>query len=92
MGSLPQLTAHTSAAVSAPRLTSGSGDSRSVLPAKVDADRYGECALSGGLRGKDLPVALPGGSEKIDKFPGGCAQIADAARPRQSRHRQQDTA
>ena len=44
------------------------------------------------VEGKDLPVALPGGSEKIDKFPGGCAQIADAARPRQSRHRQQDTA
>ena len=32
------------------------------------------------------------GSEKIDKLPGGCAQIADAARRRQSRHRQQDTA
>ena len=44
------------------------------------------------VEGQDLPVALPGGSEKIDKFPGGCAQIADAARPRQSRHRQQDTA
>ena len=44
------------------------------------------------VEGQDLPVALPGGSEKIDKFPGSCAQIADAARPRQSRHRQQDTA
>ena len=44
------------------------------------------------VEGQDLPVALPGGSEKIDKLPGGCAQIADAARPRQSRHRQQDTA
>ena len=44
------------------------------------------------VEGQDLPVALPGGSEEIDKFPGGCAQIADAARPRQSRHRQQDTA
>ena len=44
------------------------------------------------VEGQDLPVALPGGSEKIDKLPGGCAQIANAARRRQSRHRQQDTA
>ncbi|MFR6424397.1 MAG: hypothetical protein ACLUNO_01420 [Oscillospiraceae bacterium] len=70
----------------------GSGDSRSVLPAKVDADRYGECALSGGLRGRICQWRCPAAARKIDKLPGGCAQIADAARRRQSRHRQQDTA
>ena len=52
MGSAPQSMARTSPAVSAPRARNGSGESRSVLPANVEADRYGECAPSGGLRGR----------------------------------------